>query len=346
MSGGSSVNALDNLIDQIRQLGDLLAGGMIPLGHNLVGHLAVVALVLAIAWPMLERVDLSPIIPALIGIIATCFLAIWLIDETPTITRAIDSSLIRAAATATGANPDLTPGQVLQQGFRMFDDYRAASASVSTWTSLDLTTAIESAFIGLGVIAGFIIIAATFAFYKILAYAIVPLTGPLIAMIVLPLTRGFAMGVFRFWIAVAVGLMVATAFAGMETKLAHGWIVALDAACNRQIIPFHGSPLTSMADVHSISACTRNVTIDTAAAYMATVDVFALLAFGATLYISHAVGVFAGHGLEHASTVLFASNQVSRVASSVTNNSATQGGAAARDAAWAKVKETIQNSIP
>jgi hypothetical protein len=322
---------------------------MVPLGHNLVGHLAVIALVLGIAWPIIDRLDVAPIISTLIGIIAVTFFALWLIDDTPTITRTIDASLIQAAASATGANPNLTPGQVLQQGFRMFDDYRSAAASVSTWTSLDIVTSIQSGLIALGVLAGFIIIAGTFAFYKILAFSIVPLSAPLIALIVLPITRGFGMGVFKLWIAVAVGLMVVTAFAGMETKLAHGWIVALDAACNRQIVPFTGAPLTSFAITHSISACTNTISIDTAASYMATVVVFALIAFSSTLYMSLAVGAWAGHGLEHVSTLMFASNQVSRMASSTTGGAqggAMAAGAATRNAAAAKIREAIQHSIP
>src|SRR5437016_6110578 len=123
------MNALDQLVEMFRIQGDALAGAMIPAGHNLVGHLAVVALVLGIAWPMLDRIDLSPVIGTLIALIATAFIAIWLINETTTISRSIDAALIRIAATATGASSDLTPGQVWEQGLVMIQTLNASAAA-------------------------------------------------------------------------------------------------------------------------------------------------------------------------------------------------------------------------
>jgi len=334
------------MVDKFRTQGDALAGAMIPAGHNLVGHLAIIALVLAVAWPVLSA-DLGPIISTLIAFIAVTFVAIWLIDETTVISRSIDSGLIRIAATATGVSPDLTPGQVMEQGLRMVQDLNAAATAASTKSSWDFYTSIINAAETLGLTIGVAILAFSFAFYKILAYAIVPLTTPLLALLVLPITRGFGMGVFKFWISTAIGLMTIVFFAGMETQIAHLWIQALDNACHMQYITIITSPtIDSMAGPHTVRACTQTLSTDDAMGYMLQAMAYALVSVRCTYYVSQSIGAWAGHGLEHAGVLMFATNQVSRVASSAANNSATQGGAAARDAAWARVKETIQNSIP
>jgi hypothetical protein len=345
------MNALDTMIDTMRQQGDLIAGGMIPLGHNLVGHLAIIALVLGIAWPLLDRLDVAPIVSTLIGIIAVAFFALWLIDETPTITRAIDSSLMQAASSATGLKAGITPGQVLQQGDMLVADLNSAAAAVSTASGWDLYTSIINAVITLALEAGFLLVAWNFALYEILAYVIVPLTAPLIALIVLPLTRGFAMGVFRFWIAIAVGLMAAVIFAGLEANFAHLWISQMDAACQASFQWVNGAPLTPMAGPHFIKVCNSAVSTTTAMAYMGAAILYGFLAVTCTALVAHAVGVWAGNGLEHAGMAIFASNQVSRMAGSIGGKGGAQGGAiaagaATRNAAATKVRQAIQNSIP
>jgi hypothetical protein len=345
------MNALDTMIDSMRQQGDLIAGGMIPLGHNLVGHLAIIALVLGIAWPLIDRLDIALIVSTLIGIIAVAFFALWLIDETPTITRAIDASLMQAASSATGFKQGITPGQVLQQGDMLVADLNSAAAAASTASGWDLYTSIINALITLALEVGFLLVAWNFALYEILAYVIVPLTAPLIALIVLPLTRGFAMGVFRFWIAIAVGLMAAVIFAGLEANFAHLWISQMDAACQASFQWVNGAPLTPMAGPHFIKVCNSAVSTTTAMGYMGAAILYGFLAVGCTALVAHAVGVWAGNGLEHASMAIFASNQVSRMASSVTGGGGARGGAmaasaATRNAAAAQVREAIQNSIP
>jgi hypothetical protein len=229
----------------------------------------------------------------------------------------------------------------------MIQTLNASAAAASLFNGWAPYTAILNAVVALGLEAGVAALAISFAFYKILAYTIVPLSIPLLALVVLPLTRSFAMGVLRFWISTAVALMTIVFFAGMATHFQHNWIVALNNACHlewRTIVTSTGP--TFSPGPQRVQVCTQSLSFNDAAPYMFLSIAYALIAIGSTYSVSHAIGVWAGNGLEHAGMVLFATNQVSRVASSVTNNSAAQSGVAARNAAWAQVKQTIQNSIP
>jgi hypothetical protein len=140
-------------------------------------------------------------------------------------------------------------------------------------------------------------------------------------------------------------------FAGMATQFQHLWIEALNNACHMewQTIVTSTGPTFSPGP-ERVRVCTQSLSFDDAAPYMFLSIAYALIAFRCTYYVSHAVGAWAGSGLEHAGTLMFATNQVSRVASSTVGGGA-QGGAmaasaATRNAAAAKVREAIQNSIP
>jgi hypothetical protein len=354
-TAGDAVNQLDQIISLLRTQAEAISGGLLPVSHDLVHHMAFFALVIGGAAILIDRVDLSPIIPLLIRLIAISFFTIWLIDETPVITRSIDSTLITVAANAAGIDPAvLTPGRLLEQGMLITRDIRAAAAGTALFNSWNFTAAIYSAIISFGLELGFVIIAGTFAFLEILAYVIVPLTAVLLPLLVFDITRGFAFGAIRFYIAIAISLMTIIAFAGMEARFAHTWVQAMDAACKPAMQTVVGAPLTAYAGPHLMRVCTSGIDYETAAGFMWCAILYGFLAFGCTGLIGHAVGMSLGNGIEHAAGVMLTANAVSRMATSVmSTGKAAQGGATAAAASAQRaaaanqaVKQAIQNSIP